>query len=87
MADAPMTACRPVHDHRFGPCTLPERITAGSASVAERRDGCHWGGTQSYWFRRCESRGYREWSVFRRVERRRSRHDARCELRARRDEG
>jgi hypothetical protein len=23
MADQPMTACKPVHDHRYGPCTLP----------------------------------------------------------------
>jgi hypothetical protein len=86
MADAPMVAGRPVHDHRFGPCTLPERITADSVSLGQTRVGCHWGGTPSYWFRRCESRGYREWSVIRRQDRRRSRHQARRELRERRHE-
>jgi len=86
MADAPMVAGRPVHDHRFGPCTLPDEITADSAPLAARRDGCHWGATQSYWTRRCESRGYREWSHFRRADRRRSRHEARHGLRAHRDD-
>jgi hypothetical protein len=38
--------------------------------------------TTAYWYRRCESRGYREWNRFRREERRRSRHEARRELRA-----
>ncbi len=77
MADAPMTACRPVHDHRFGPCTLPAEITAATASLGRPRTGCHWAGTPSYWFRRCESHGHREWSRLRRLERRRSRHEAR----------
>jgi len=86
MADAPMGACRPVHDHRSGPCTLPDEITAGSASLGDRRDGCHWGGAPSYWFRRCESHGYREWAFMRRADRRRSRHEARRDLRARHDE-
>lgn len=76
MADAPMVACRPVHDHRFGPCTLPARITPETATLGGRRSGCHWGGTASYWFRRAESRGYREWQEWRREDRRRSRHEA-----------
>ncbi|WNV87100.1 hypothetical protein [Umezawaea sp. Da 62-37] len=89
MADEPMVACGPAHDHRFGPCTLPEEITAGSASLGVRRTGCHWTGTRSHWFRRCESRGYREWSSLRRQDRRRSRrsrHEARRRLRAHRGE-
>ena len=34
IADAPMVTCAPVHDHRFGPCTLRDEITAVSASVS-----------------------------------------------------
>jgi hypothetical protein len=75
MADAPMIACRPRHDHRFGPCTLPSEITRDTASLGPRRAGCHWAGTSSYWFRRAESRGYREWQEQRRQDRRRSRHN------------
>ncbi|MGX6603398.1 hypothetical protein ACWKSP_14840 [Micromonosporaceae bacterium Da 78-11] len=82
MADAPMTAARPVHDHRFGPCTLPDEITADSASLGRARAGCHWGGTRSYWVRRCESRGYREWSFLRRQDRRRGRHDIKRQVQA-----
>ncbi len=82
MADAPMVACKPVHDHRFGPCTLPAEITAGTASLGGRRVGCHWAATESYWFRRCESRGHREWNRLCRQDRRRSRHESRRELRA-----
>jgi len=82
MADAPMAACTPVHDHRVGPCTLPDEITPTSASLDRPRRGCYWTGTASYWFRRCESRGYREWAVLRRADRRRSRHEARRALRA-----
>ncbi|BCY09863.1 hypothetical protein [Actinoplanes sp. L3-i22] len=78
MADAPMVAGRPVHDHRRGECTLPERITAESARPGE---GCFWGLTRSYWFRRVESHGYREWSLQRRADRRRSRHEARRAVR------
>ena len=80
MADAPMTACRPVHDHRFGPCTLPDRIDRETAWLGGRRDGCHWAGTASYWYRRAESHGYLEWAVTRRIDRRRSRHQARRSL-------
>jgi hypothetical protein len=86
MADAPMVACKPMHDHRFGPCTLPSRITVDSASLGSGRVGCYWGGSESYWFRRCESKGHREWNFFRRQDRRRSRHQARRDLRARRSE-
>ena len=51
MAEAPMVNCRPVHDHRFGPCTLPEEITADSASMNRSgRSGCYWGATDHYLF-------------------------------------
>jgi hypothetical protein len=82
MADAPMVACKPAHDHRFGECTLPPEIDPGTASLGGRRPGCHWVGTASYWYRRCESRGYREWSWMRRQDRRRERHEARRALRS-----
>ncbi|WP_127500535.1 hypothetical protein [Actinoplanes solisilvae] len=80
MAHAPMVACQPVHDHRFGPCTLPDEIDARETA------GCHWGGTDSFWVRRCESHGYREWALIRREDRRRSRHEARRALRSYFDE-
>ncbi|HWS33010.1 MAG TPA: hypothetical protein VN408_09740 [Actinoplanes sp.] len=83
MVDAPMEACRPVHDHRFGPCTLPSEITAASVSLTTR-PGCYWGGTWSYWYRRCESHGYLEWQHMRREDRRRDRHQAKRELNRRR---
>ncbi|MFD1935448.1 hypothetical protein ACFSKW_28640 [Nonomuraea mangrovi] len=82
MADRPMVTCLPVHDHRFGPCTLPDEITAESASLGHRKGGCHWGAPAFYVFG-CGTRGgNREWYSFRREERRRSRHQARRELRA-----
>ncbi|MBM2614598.1 hypothetical protein JIG36_03395 [Actinoplanes sp. LDG1-06] len=80
MADAPMRACRPHHDHRFGPCTLPPEITRDTAGLGDRRDGCRWVGTQSYWYRRCESKGAREWAFWRRTENRRDRHQERRRL-------
>ncbi|GAA1595497.1 hypothetical protein [Actinoplanes couchii] len=79
MADAPMVACRPVHDHRFGPCTLPDEIDR--YTTAGRPGGCYWGITMSYWFRRRESHGYREASLYCREQRRRDRHRARRDLR------
>jgi hypothetical protein len=84
MADAPMVTCLPVHDHRFGPCTLPDEITADSAPVIRRGGGCHWGATAYYVFGCGGSDGCRECTgyYFRREERRRSRHQARRELRA-----
>jgi hypothetical protein len=83
MADAPVT-CVPVHDHRFGPCTLPAEITADSASPSHRTSGCYWGVTDYYWLGSNSSDGCRECTgyYFRREERRRSRHQARRDLRA-----
>jgi hypothetical protein len=87
MADAPMVTCVPVHDHRFGPCTLPDEITAGTASLSFRRGRCYWGGNAYYLFN-CTD-GCRECTgyYFRREDRRRSRHQARRELRAYHGEG
>jgi hypothetical protein len=73
---------RPVHDHRFGPCTLPDEITAGSASLSHRMSGCYWRATDYYLFVRGGVSGGREWQDFRREERRRSRRRARRELRS-----
>ncbi|MFG1749097.1 hypothetical protein [Streptosporangium sandarakinum] len=86
MADAPMVTCLPVHDHRFGHCTLPDEITAGSASLSRRAAGCHWGGPAHYVFGNLTRGGNREWYHLRREERRRSRHRARRELRGYRGE-
>ena len=85
MADAPMVTCVPVHDHRFGPCTLPDDITADSTS-ARRTSGCYWSVTARYWYVCHIGWGGREGYYLRREERRRSRHRARRELRARHDD-
>ena len=77
MTDATGLTCKPIHDHRFGPCTLPAAPTSERALLGARRAGCYWGGTAWYWTRRPESHGYREWSDIRRQDRRRSRHQAR----------
>jgi hypothetical protein len=80
MVDAPGSTCKPLHDHRWGPCTLPREITATRVLLSTRRSGCRWTGTAAYWVRRRESHGYREWNFFCREERRRSRRQARREL-------
>ena len=81
MADVPMVTCAPVHDHRFGPCTLPEEITKETTALGPRRGGCHWSGTSHFNSFRNDG-GAREWYYIRREDRRRSRHRARQELRA-----
>ncbi|MFD1546111.1 hypothetical protein [Nonomuraea guangzhouensis] len=82
MADAPMATCLPVHDHRFGPCTLPDEITADSASLGHRMDGCYWRATAYPQHLFGYGHANREWYYFRREDRRRSRRQARRELRA-----
>jgi hypothetical protein len=83
MADAPMVTCVPVHDHRFGPCTLPDEVTAASASVSRRAGGgCYWHATAYYVFDCGGVGGGREGYHLRREDRRRSRRRARRELRA-----
>jgi hypothetical protein len=81
IADAPMLTVAPAHDHRFGPCTLPDEITAVSASVNHRTSGCYWRATEFYVSGGGVSGG-RERHYRRREERRRSRRQARRELRA-----
>lgn len=82
MADAPMATCVPEHDHRWGPCTLPDEITADSACDGYRTSGCYWRATD-YWKYDCGGvSGGPERTFFCRQERRRSRHQARRELRA-----
>ncbi|MFD0885147.1 hypothetical protein ACFQ08_11385 [Streptosporangium algeriense] len=85
MAETPMVTCLPVHDHRFGPCTLPDGITADSASQSARTTGCYWGAPAGRWFGYIGRGGYLERHHLLREERRRSRHQARHELRAYRD--
>jgi hypothetical protein len=79
MADAPMVTCVPLHDHRFGPCNLPNDITADSASLSFQRGRCYWRSTAYQRFERNDA-GSREWSHVRRDDRRRGRHQARREL-------
>ncbi|TDC06316.1 hypothetical protein E1267_16900 [Nonomuraea longispora] len=79
MADAPLTTCVPVHDHRFGPCTLRDEIDVDSTDW--KQDGCFWGPPGYHVLVVDAKRSSREWQHFRRVDRRRSRHQARRELR------
>ncbi|HEY0932776.1 MAG TPA: hypothetical protein VGD91_03450, partial [Trebonia sp.] len=81
IADAPMLTGAPVHDHRSGRCTLPDAVTARSASVSWRTSGCYWRATDYYVFGDGVSGG-REWSYLRREARRRRRRRARLGLRA-----
>jgi hypothetical protein len=81
MAESPMVTCVPVHDHRFGPCTLPAEVTADTASLSLRRGRCYWGVAGFYRAGYRGSDGHREWAAFRREERRRDRHRARRDLR------
>ncbi len=81
--DAPMVDCQPVHDHRFGPCTLPDRVTPDNLWPAST-DGCTWSVTSSFALGRGGHHGCRACTDYynRREERRRSRRRARRELRA-----
>jgi hypothetical protein len=82
MAETPGLTCVAVHDHRFGPCTLPDEINAASASLNRRGyDGCRWGATDHFLFEHRPINGGREWYAFRRESRRRDRHQTRRELR------
>jgi len=80
MAERPMVTCKPRHDHRFGPCTLPDRIDARTAPIHRPARGCYWGvtaltaGQVHNGCRACTD------YYFRRADRRRSRHESRREL-------
>lgn len=82
MAEIPMVTCRPVHDHRFGRCTLP----AEGASRWHRTSGCHWAPHAGQVLRGDSRSEGREWAHFRREDRRRDRRQARRELRTSRGE-
>ena len=84
MADAPGVTCVDVHDHRFGPCTLPDEITPAGVRLCYHRSGCYWSGTAYFLNGLDPTDGCRECTGYhyRRQERRRSRHRARRELRA-----
>ncbi len=82
LADWPMVTARPKHDHRFGPCTLPDRINAETVGPVYPPTGrCHWVVAERFGdmvHNGCRScTGY----YFRREERRRSRHESRRQLR------
>lgn len=82
MAEVPMVTCMPVHDHRFGPCTL----RADSLSLWHRPSGCHWVPALSLVLRGDSKSEGREWARMKREDRRRDRHQARRDLRTLRDE-
>jgi hypothetical protein len=69
MADVPGVTSVPVHDHRFGPCTLPDRISADAP-----RAGCYWRGGGGHALKCDGGRCTRERRVWRRQANRRDRH-------------
>jgi hypothetical protein len=88
MADTPGLTSVPVHDHRFGPCTLPDRIHADTRSDDAAHARCFWG-SGGYHVIGCPSDGgscSREWQAYRREANRRDRYQARRALRRYRDE-
>jgi hypothetical protein len=81
--DALMVNCEPVHDHRSGPCTLPDRVTP-ETFWPTFTPGCSWSLTTSFAREHGGHNGCRACTDYyhRREERRRSRRRARRELRA-----
>jgi hypothetical protein len=87
MAEKPGVTGVPVHDHRFGPCTLPDRISAGTTAAGAQRGRCHWDGG-GYHVLGCDGGGCsRERRQHRRQANRRDRHQVRRALRMHSDEG
>jgi hypothetical protein len=87
MAETPGVTCVPVHDHRFGPCTLPDEVSADTLNNAAPRGRCYWAGG-GYHVLGCEGGSCsRERQVYRQRENRRDRYQVRRELRAYRGEG
>lgn len=78
LADQPMVTSTPLHDHRFGPCTLPELSATTTSYLAT---GCRWIHGPALDGSRLDH-GAREWQVHRRAANRRDRYRARRELRA-----
>jgi hypothetical protein len=87
IAETPGVTSIPVHDHRFGPCTLPDAFTAVTETTDVPRGRCHWraGG---YHVLGCDGGSCsRERQIHRQRANRRDRYRMRRELRAYRDEG
>jgi hypothetical protein len=85
LADKPGVSYVPVHDHRFGPCTLPDRVTPETASLSVQRGRCYWGGTAFHLYGdNGGNDGCRDCTGHhtRRADRRRSRHQSRRALHA-----
>lgn len=86
MAGTPGVTAVPVHDHRFGPCTLPDEINVGTTAAGAPPGRCHWRGG-GYHVLGCDGGGCsRERQAHRRQANRRNRYRARRELRAYQDE-
>jgi hypothetical protein len=86
MADKPGVTAVAVHDHRFGPCTLPATITADTVRMGVVRGRCYWS-AGGYHVLGCDGGSCsRERQVLRRRANRRDRYRVRRELRAYRDE-
>lgn len=82
MADAPGRTYVAIHDHSSGVCTLPDEVTADSASLNRYElRGCYWTATDAYMHGGAVTGG-REWSSICREDRRRDRREARRTLRA-----
>ncbi len=74
LADTPMWTCRPHHDHRNGPCSLPAEVTA------ERESECYWIPGPGLYGVRLDNGGA-EWNRWRTEENHRDRRRARLSLR------
>ena len=86
MAETPGLTSVPVHDHRFGPCTLPDRISADTTTIGAPRAGCYWRGG-GYHVLGCDGGSCsRERQIWRQQANRHDRHQARRALRAYRED-
>lgn len=86
MADTPGVTGVAVHDHRFGPCMLPDRISADPTTAGAQRGRCYWG-SGGYHVLGCAGGSCsREWQLYRRQTNRRDRYRVRRELRAYREQ-
>jgi hypothetical protein len=88
MADTPGVTTIPVHDHRFGACTLPGEISARTMGNAGPQGQCFWAAA-GYHVLGCKGEGgscSRERQIYRRQANRRDRYRVRRALRAYRGE-
>ena len=78
LADAPLRTSQAHHDHRYGPCTLPDEVSAQSVEPVRR--GCYWTyGPDLYGVRLDNGGG--EWNRLRTEANQRDRREARRLLR------